>query len=214
MKKNIVITGGSNGIGLELVRHYLNKNDTIYTTYFNSKKELIELKKKYGNKLFFEKMDLANNKDISNFAKNIKKNSKTLDIIILNALDKIKRKKFNKISKAEITKSINRNFLGNFFFLQIFSKFFLLKGKINLLHISSMVSKKGSWGLSNYGPSKAAVDNLFKCLQYEFKNKVKFKSIYLGAVDTRGYRYTNGVKNIYKTIKIEEAVLKIIKIIK
>ena len=123
MKKNIVITGGSNGIGLELVRHYLNKNDTIYTTYFNSKKELIELKKKYGNKLFFEKMDLANNKDISNFAKNIKKNSKTLDIIILNALDKIKRKKFNKISKAEITKSINRNFLGNFFFYKYLVNF-------------------------------------------------------------------------------------------
>ena len=157
-------------------------------------------------------MDLGNIKDVTKFSETIKKNSNSVDIIILNALNKIKRKKFNKIKKKEITESLNKNFLGNFFFLQIISKFFLLEKKIKILHISSIVSKKGSWGLSNYGPAKAAVDNLFKCLQYEFKNKIKFRSIYLGAVDTKGYRYTNGSKNIYKTIKAKEAVHKIVKI--
>jgi short-subunit dehydrogenase len=212
VKKKIVITGGSNGIGLELLHYYLKKKNTVYTTYLSSKKELIKLKKKYKDNLFFKKMDLGNIKDITKFSETIKKNSNSIDIIILNALNKIKRKKFNKIKKKEITESLNKNFLGNFFFLQIISKFFLLEKKIKILHISSIVSKKGSWGLSNYGPAKAAVDNLFKCLQYEFKNKIKFRSIYLGAVDTKGYRYTNGSKSIYKTIKAKEAVHKIIKI--
>lgn len=212
MKKNIVITGGSSGIGLELVHYYLKKKNTVYTTYLSSKKELIKLKKNYEENLFFKKMDLSNIKDITKLSETIKKNSNSIDLIILNALNKIKRKKFNKIKKNEITESLNKNFLGNFFFLQIISKFFLLEKKIKILHISSIVSKKGSWGLSNYGPAKAAVDNLFKCLQYEFKNKIKFRSIYLGAVDTKGYRYTNGSKNIYKTIKAKEAVHKIVKI--
>ena len=212
MKKNIVITGGSSGIGLELVHYYLKKKNTVYTTYLSSKKELIKLKKNYEENLFFKKMDLSNIKDITKLSETIKKNSNSIDLIILNALNKIKRKKFNKIKKNEITESLNKNFLGNFFFLQIISKFFLLEKKIKILHISSIVSKKGSWGLSNYGPAKAAVDNLFKCLQYEFKNKIKFRSIYLGAVDTKGYRYTNGSKSIYKTIKAKEAVHKIIKI--
>ena len=212
MKKNIVITGGSNGIGLELVHYYLKKNNTVYTTYLKSKKELVKLKKKYEENLFLKKMDLGNIKDIKNFSEIIIKNSNSIDIIILNALNKIKRKKFNKIKRKEIIESLNKNFLGNFFFLQILIKKDLFKKKIKFLHISSIVSKKGSWGLSAYGPVKAAVDNLFKCLQYEFKDKIKFKSLYLGAVDTKGYRYTKGSKNLYKTIKAKEAALKIIRI--
>lgn len=211
MKKNIVITGGSSGIGLELVQHYLKKNNTIITTYMNSNKELVKLKKKYKENLFFKKMNLGNIKNITSFLKIVKKNFESTDLIILNALNKIKRKKFNQIKKKEIIESIRNNFLGNFFFLQIVNKLFKLDKKTRFLHISSAVSKKGSWGLSNYGPLKAAIDNLFKCLQFELKSKIKFKSIYLGAVNTKGYRYTNGSRNIYKTISTKEAVLKILK---
>ena len=212
MKKNIVITGGSNGIGLELVHYYLKKKNTVYTTYLSSKKELIKLKKKYKDNLFFKKMDIGNIKDITTFFKAIKKESKLIDIVILNALNKLKRKKFNKLKKKEIIESINKNLLGNLFFLNILNKFYLLEKKIKFIHISSLVSKKGSWGLSHYAPIKAAIDNLFKCLQFEYNNKIKFKSIYLSAVDTKGYRYTNGYKNLYKTIKTKEVIIKITKI--
>jgi NAD(P)-dependent dehydrogenase (short-subunit alcohol dehydrogenase family) len=157
-------------------------------------------------------MDLGNIKDITKFLKMVKKKFKTIDIIILNALNKIKRKKFKEIKKKEIFESLNNNFLGNFFFLQIVNKLFKLEKKTKFLHISSTVSKRGSWGLANYGPIKAAIDNLFKCLQFEFNDKIKFKSIYLGAVDTKGYRYTNGSKNLYKTIDAKKAILKILNI--
>lgn len=210
MKKSIVITGGSSGIGLELVHYYLKKNNTVYTTYLKSKKELIKLKQMHKENLFFKKMDLGSDKDITNFLKIIQRHSNSVDIIVLNALNNVKRKKFIKIKKKEIIKSLSKNFLGNFFFLQMLSKKILIKNEVRVLHISSIVSKKGSWGLSAYGPVKAAVDNLFKCLQYEFKNKIKFKSIYLSAVDTKGYRYTNGLKKMYKTIKTKKAISKII----
>lgn len=211
MKKNIIITGGSSGIGLELVRHYLKKNNTVITTYVNSNKELVKLKKKYKENFFFKKMNLSNIKNITQFLKIIKKNFRSIDVIILNALNKIKRKQFNKIKKKEIIESLKNNFLGNFFFLQIINKLFKFDKKTKFLHISSTVSQRGSWGLSNYGPIKAGIDNLFKCLQFEFNKKIKFKSIYLGAVDTKGYRYTNGSKNIYKTINAKEAIQKILK---
>ena len=212
MKKIIIITGGSSGIGLQLVNYYLKKNNTVYTTYLKSKNELIKLKRKYEKNLFFKKMDLGSVKDIKNFSKIIKENSNLIDIIVLNALNKVKRKKFSKVKKKEIIESLNKNFLGNFFFLQILSKKVLFNQKLKILHISSIVSKKGSWGLSVYGPVKAAVDNLFKCLQYEFKNNIKFKSVYLSAIDTKGYRYTNGTRNIYKTIKVKQAIPKIVRI--
>lgn len=176
-----------------------------------SSKELVKLKKKYDKHLFFKKMDIGNIKDITMFLKAIKKESKLIDVVILNALNKLKRKRFNKLKKKEFIESINKNLLGNLFFLEKLNKIFLLKKKIKFVHISSVVSKKGSWGLSHYAPIKAAIDNLFKCLQFEYNNKIKFKSIYLSAVDTKGYRYTNGYKNLHKTIKTKEAILKIIK---
>lgn len=210
-KKKIVITGGSDGIGYELVLFFLSKDYIIYTTYFSSNKKLVELKKKYKNKIFFQQMDLGNSRNIISFTRNIKKKLKYPDIIVLNAINKFKRKKFDTIKMSEFELNFKTNILGNFLIIQNLVKLFLIKKKITILHISSKVSKKGSWGLSGYGPSKAAVDNLFKCLQQEYKNKIKFKSIFLGAINTSGYRFTNGVKNIHKAIDVKKTRFKIIK---
>lgn len=211
IKKKVVITGGSDGIGYELVLFFLSRDYIIYTTYFSSNRKLMELKKKYRNKIFFQKMDLGNSRNIISFIKNIKQKLKCPDLIILNAINKIKRKKFDTIKMSEFELNFKTNILGNFIIIQNLIKLLLIKKKITILHISSKVSKKGSWGLSGYGPSKAAIDNLFKCLQQEYKNKIKFKSIFLGAVNTNGYRFTNGVKNIHKTIDVKKTRFKILK---
>lgn len=213
VKKKVVITGGSDGIGYELVLFFLSKNYTIYTTYFSSKKNLIALKRIHKKRIFFQKMDLGNSKNITSFVKNIKKKFKSPDLIILNAINKFKRKKFDLIKMSEFKLNFKKNIIGNFFIIQSLIKLIVTNKKITILHISSNVSKKGSWGLSGYGPSKAAIDNLFKCLQHEYKNKIKFKSIFFGAINTSGYRYTNGIKNIHKTTSVKRTRLKVLKYI-
>ena len=55
------------------------------------------------------------------------------------------------------------------------------------------------------------MDNLFKCLKYEINENIKFESVYLGAVDTKGYRYTNRKSKNKKFISVESARLKILK---
>ena len=82
-------------------------------------------------------MDLGNINDIKNFIEIVKKNLNSIDILILNALNKIKRKKFNKIKKKEIIESLNKNFLGNFFFLQILSEKLSIKNKIKIGFVTS-----------------------------------------------------------------------------
>ena len=49
-------------------------------------------------------MDLGSVKDIKNFSKIIKENSNLIDIIVLNALNKVKRKKFSKVKKKKLLK--------------------------------------------------------------------------------------------------------------
>ena len=67
-------------------------------------------------------MDLGSDKDITNFLKIIQRHSNSVDIIVLNALNNVKRKKFIKIKKREIIKSLSKNFLGNFFFYKCLVK--------------------------------------------------------------------------------------------
>ena len=129
MKKTVIITGGSSGIGLELVRHYLKKNYIIHTSFMRSNKELVKLKKNYEKNLFFKKMDIDNIKDITTFFKAIKKESKLIDIVILNALNKLKRKKFNKLKRTEIIESVNKNLLGNFFFFKDIKQILFIRKK-------------------------------------------------------------------------------------
>ena len=87
----------------------------------------------------------------------------------------------------------------------------LKKNRIKLIHVSSLASLKGSWGLSEYSSSKAAIDNILKCLKFEFK-KLHVKSIYLGAVKTRGYFFANKIKKRKKIgfINPDQAAKKIL----
>ncbi len=129
IKKKVVITGGSDGIGYELVLFFLSRDYIIYTTYFSSNRKLMELKKKYRNKIFFQKMDLGNSRNIISFIKNIKQKLKCPDLIILNAINKIKRKKFDTIKMSEFELNFKTNILGNFIIIQNLIKLLLIKKK-------------------------------------------------------------------------------------
>ncbi len=210
MKTNIIITGGSSGIGLELVKHFLKKKFIIYTSYNKSEKNLYQLKKKFKDSLYYQRLNLQNPKNVKDFIFKLKKLPVTFDILILNALFNNKRKEFKKISLVKFNKIFMSNFLSNVFLIKSFIKNSKRK-KFKIIHISSLVSKKGSWGLSFYGPIKAAIDNLFKCLNYEYKGYAKFVSIYLEAVNTSGYRFTNTNKKNKNIISVKKAGLKILK---
>lgn len=210
MKKAILI-GASSDIGLEITKLLLKKNYYIYCTYFRNLKKIKALTKINSKKINLIKLNLQNFDLVKNFVKKIEKKTKNIDLIILGANNNSKRKKFKLLNIKSLRNKINSNFLMNVFLIQLIIKKFLKK-KIKIIHLSSRASKKGSWGLSEYSSSKAALDNVLKCLQYEYQ-KLEIKSIYLGAVKTRGYYFANKYNKKFKTnfISAKEAGLKIIK---
>ena len=196
MKKALVI-GASSDIGLEVTRGLIKKNYYIYCTYFKNLNKIKTLHKNNLNKIEYIQLDLQNYKNVKNFVKKIKTKTRNIDVIILGANNNSKRKKFNLLNFKSFHNKIISNFLSNVFLIQLLIKGFLKK-KIKIIHISSLVSKKGSWGLSEYSSSKAALDNVLKCLQHEYKN-LDISSVYLSAVKTKGYFFTNKYNRSTKT---------------
>jgi NADPH:quinone reductase-like Zn-dependent oxidoreductase len=87
--QNVVITGGTDGIGAECVRHFYRLGATIIFTGRSSSKaetliqELTETKNSTGTRLFYQKCDFSDFKDVISAAKEIKRLTKGNGINIL-----------------------------------------------------------------------------------------------------------------------------------
>jgi FlaA1/EpsC-like NDP-sugar epimerase len=87
--QNVVITGGTDGIGAECVRNFYRLGATIIFTGRSDSKaetliqELTETKPSTGTRLFYQKCDLSDFKDVISAAKDIKRLTKGNGINIL-----------------------------------------------------------------------------------------------------------------------------------
>ena len=86
--KLVIVTGSSDGIGLETAKDLLNSNaKVIFACRNKNKTEKIinSLSENYKKNAIFEQLDLESFKSIENFTKNIKSKYQKIDILINNA---------------------------------------------------------------------------------------------------------------------------------
>ncbi len=180
---NIVITGCSKGIGLELVKIW-TLNHKVYgvSRNINALKNLKSTLKNPENFDFIaEDITNLNNEIINSWIK-----ERNVDILINNAGILI-NKPFSSINYQDYKDVMDINFWGAFNMSKLLlEKLSYCKGQI--INISSMggvnFSSKFS-GLSLYSSSKAALSVLTECLSEELKpNDVRVNALALGAVQT------------------------------
>jgi len=163
VKKNILVTGASRGLGLDLIKLLLEKNYTVYAVSRSFPVELSNLMQKYPDNFFFKSLDLSRSSTIKddlfkNFISNkiplhgfVNNAAMAYDDIITNLnMDKLKDMfDVNVFTPLHITKYVIRN--------MIFNK---IKGSI--VHISSISVHTGYKGLAMYASSKAALEGFSK----------------------------------------------------
>lgn len=129
--KNILITGASRGLGLEITKQELEKNNFVLATYRTLSNDLYNLSKTCTN-IKLIKMDVSNNTSVKNAVNKIKKLTKTLDIIYSNAgiLNKNHKVNFkNVLFDRSVYKVVNVNTFG---FLRVMQKIYdLINNKTN-----------------------------------------------------------------------------------
>ena len=180
-KKNIIITGNTSGIGLNLNELLKNKNNIIGISKSNSKiQNNLQIKVNFKNLDILKKIILKT------------KIPDKIDYLILNAGILGKIDKINNISTNEFLDILKINFLSNKILIDI-----LIKKKIklkNVVALSSGAAKSGKDGWALYCASKAAFYQLINVYALEQK-KIKFINLSPGLARTKMQDEISQVKN-------------------
>lgn len=158
MKKNVLITGASRGLGASIAKTFAKNGDNIIINYnksFDSANLLKkELEDKYNTKVLLVRADISLENEVKNMFDAIKKEFNSIDILINNAGVAIDSSLEEK-SADEFMKVISVNLLGTFL---------VTKYAINLMNIGSIINISSTNGIDtgyiesvDYDSSKAGV---------------------------------------------------------
>lgn len=183
MKKNIVITGTSRGIGFELVKLFAKETSNQILALSRNETPVSALK--IDNVTSFS-FDLSSEEDLKKSVRFVQNEwAGSIDILIHNAGAFIS-KPFQELSMQDFRQIYEVNVFGLVGLTQAMLPF--MNTQSHVVNISSMGGVQGSVkfpGLSAYSSSKAAVINLAELLAEEFKETgPAFNVLALGAVQT------------------------------
>lgn len=181
---NIIVTGCSKGIGLELCKLFCkeNNNNVIGISRSGLSHEFIS---EFGDNSVFYSLQYDLEYINNDFQKLITSIFSKIDILINNA-GFLVNNKIENLSEDDFDKMFNINVKSIFKTTQYLLPFFSKPSHI--VNISSMGGYQGSAkfpGLSLYSASKGALNILTECMAEELKDKqIKINSLSLGAVNT------------------------------
>ena len=164
--KNILITGGSLGIGKETARTLVQKGANVLITG-RSESRLIEAKHYTGAKII--EFDISDHENISdNARKCIDILDGRVDVLINNAGIGVRRS-VEELNIEDFLKVFNVNVFGLALFTKEIVPHMIKESYGTIINIGSTASLKGYKGGSIYSSSKFAVRCLTQCWQAELR---------------------------------------------
>ena len=190
-KKNVLIIGGSKGIGLGLVNLFLESDANVI--YASRSKIRYKFKRK---KPIFYKTDITNTQDINRLFNKINK-MKKLDILINSAAINYSKKN-NFISIKEWNQVINTNLTAAFLICKLAIKLMKKYKYGKIVNISSIAGRHRSYvSGAHYVSSKAGLIGLTKQLAYESaKYNININAVCPSQTKTEMLKKTMSVKQI------------------
>lgn len=176
----ILITGGSKGIGLELAKRFLDLENNVIICA-RGEQDLIKIKEKYP-KINVIKCDVSNKDERNSMINIIKKNYKTLNVLINNA--GIQRDvNFNEDDEINLDE-IAINLEAPIHLIKDLLPIIKNNKNSAILNVSSGLAFTPLANVPIYCATKAAMHSLTMSLRYQLKNEVEVIEIIPPAVDT------------------------------
>ena len=160
---NILVTGCSRGVGLEICRVLLEQGHTVYGVARNYTDDFKELAMRYKDRLFFKSVDLSAPAEIHRQAfKEYVTNRIALDGVVNNAA----------MAYDDIVTNLRLEKLEAMYAVNVFAPMMITKYAIRnmllhrkkgcIVHISSISAHTGYKGLAMYASSKGALEAFSK----------------------------------------------------
>lgn len=160
---NILVTGCSRGVGLEICKVLLAQGHTVYGVARSHTDEFNALESEYADKLFFKSIDLS---DSEGARKSVFKEYITNDIVLDGYVNNAA------IAYDDIVTNLNLDRLKAMYDVNVFTPMMITKYAIRnmllhktkgcIIHISSISVHTGYKGLAMYASSKGALEAFSK----------------------------------------------------
>jgi 3-oxoacyl-[acyl-carrier protein] reductase len=191
-KKNILISGGSSGLGFEIVKDF-SKLNNIYV--FSRKKRSL------NPNINFSSVDLSNEHSSLTAFKNLKKKISKIDLIICCAGNSRSINRNNILNKKNLISFFNSNLFTFTNLINSYLKVFKKK-KTNIIVISSIASKKIVDAPIGYSLAKNNLDFVVKILAKKLApNKIKINLISPGNILIKNNNWFKKFKKNSKYVK-------------
>jgi NAD(P)-dependent dehydrogenase (short-subunit alcohol dehydrogenase family) len=190
-KKTIIITGASQGLGLEISKSLLLADYNIAICSKNNRRlikaynYLLNFKKK-DQKIFFKSLDISNQKQVASFIKlSILKFGKIYGIVnnagILGPIGK-----FEKLDIKKWKKTIDVNLYGSLYTILSLIPHFKKNKKGKIIQLSGSGALSPMQNFTAYSASKAAIVRFADTIALELKDyNIQINSIAAGPINTK-----------------------------
>lgn len=181
-KLNVLITGGSNGIGFEITKAFLAHNANVINWDIHETEDVLALKESYHDNYQFCKTDISDEKSIQEKLELVPDEIN----VLVNGAGLILKSPLDKIDISHWDKIYNVNVKGT----MLVTKHILSKMRDSkrgrIINLSSMTAKIGIETYSLYSSTKAAVSNLTKVWALELaRDGITVNALCPGWVDTQ-----------------------------
>jgi len=171
--KNILITGGSRGIGKSIVEVLLNSGANVGFTFSSSESAANEIVKNLNSssqKCIAYKSDASKLDQCESLVESFLNDFETIDVLINNA-GITKDNLLMRMGEDDFDKVIEVNLKSVFNMTKACQRVFLKNRKGSIINMSSVVGVKGNAGQSNYAASKAGIIGFSKSIAQELGSR-------------------------------------------
>jgi len=168
-RKNVVITGGSRGIGKAIVDLTASKDANVFFTYLNNEnaaKNVERLNSAYVGKVKAYLVDVKERSHVKRFVNEIIKEYGDIDVLINNAGVR-SDKSLLYMGDEDWNHVINTNLTGVFYMTKEIIPYMMKRKTGRIINISSVSGIYGIAGQTNYSSSKAGIIGFTKALAKE-----------------------------------------------